>query len=85
MIIEQKTEKVYHKNGKLSYTETIAILSKSHAHLYENRRIADDGTEWIRVGLCGKWNEDGKQMWVINYDNNGNVMKNFTNDTWAQM
>lgn len=75
MLISRKVEKEFHENGRLSYIQTIALLSKSHSHLYENRRISDDGTEWIRVGTCGKWNDKGHQMWVLNYDERGNVLK----------
>lgn len=75
MIIEQATNKEYHANGTLSYTETIGILSKSHAHLYENRRIHPDGYEWVRVGYNAKFNIDGKLMWQIHFDSKGVEMK----------
>lgn len=85
MILETKTNKEFHPNGKLSYIETIAILSKSHAHLYGHRRMHPDGYEWIRVGVNGKWSPEGKQMWVLNYDQNGDIMKYVNDDKWAQM
>lgn len=75
MILETKTYKEYHQNGELSYTETIAILAPLFAHLYDRRCVHPDGYEWIRVGINGKWDSNGKQQWVLNYDQKGEILK----------
>jgi len=75
MITEIKIEREYHDNGKLSYIATRGILSPLSSHLYSERRIHPDGYEWIYCGIVGKWDKNGKQMWVLNYNLNGEVMK----------
>jgi len=75
MITETKIEREYHDNGKLSYIATRGILSPLSSHLYRERRIHPDGYEWIYCGIVGKWDKNGKQMWVLNYNLNGELMK----------
>jgi hypothetical protein len=74
MIINKIIDENYHSNGKISYRATRAVLSKSHAHLYQNRRTHPDGYSWIYIGLCGKWDKNGKQKWVINYSEQGEIL-----------
>jgi hypothetical protein len=78
MITEKFITEEFHENGKLSYRATWGKLNPNTAHLYPNRRIHDEGYEWIYCGICGKWDLNGKQQWVINYNENGEVMKNIT-------
>jgi hypothetical protein len=80
MIIDKIVEEIRHSNGNLSYRATMAILSSSHAHLYPNRRVHPDGYEWIYVGTCGKWSSEGKQQWVLNYNNHGELMPNLRDE-----
>ena len=75
MILETKVEREYHDNGNLSYQATRGILSKHTAHLYPERRLHPEGYEWIYCGLCGKWDKNGKQMWVLMYNLQGELMK----------
>lgn len=75
MIIREILDETYHDNGKVSYRATRAVLSNSHAYLYPERRIHPDGYQWIYVGTCGKWDKNGKQQWVLNYNSRGELMK----------
>lgn len=70
-----KINEEFHVNGKLAYTETIAILIPAYSHLFENKRIHPDGYEWIRIGKCAKYFDNGQLSWQINYDEKGNALK----------
>lgn len=78
-IKEFKTEEFFHVNGQLSYRATRAILFPQNAHLYSQRRLSDEGYEWIYVGVCGKWKKNGKQQWALNYNSKGELLKNIPN------
>lgn len=65
MVKRTYTNNEYHRNGLLSYTETIAELEKGHS--FDNTRIAQNGTEWMRIGLNAKYREDGTQQWRIDH------------------
>lgn len=76
MIVETKTNKEYHSNGKIAYIENIAILSPISSHLYENRRLHPDGFEWIRTGTQAKYFDNGQIAWELKYDDMGKLIKN---------
>ena len=76
MIIETKLNEEFHPNGKLAYTETIAILAPGTEHLYDNRRIHPDGYQWIRLGRHAKYFDNGQLNWELNYDEKGNYVDN---------
>lgn len=75
MILREILVEDFHENGKLSYRATRAVLSNKHAHLYPERRRHPEGYYWIYVGVCGKWDKNGKQQWVINYNAKGEIIK----------
>ncbi len=75
-MLDKHTHNEFHKNGNLAYTETIAILAPSSAHLYEHRRVHPDGHEWIRTGRNAKYFDNGQLAWELNYDEMGKVIKN---------
>lgn len=79
MLMETFTDREYHPNGKIKYQGIWSKLSTAHAHLYEHRRVNEkEGFEWVWSGLCGRWDENGRQIWVIQFNNRGEVMKNVT-------
>ena len=73
--MKTKINKEFHKNGKLAYIETIQILSKEEEHLFNNATRHPDGFEWIRIGKQAKYYDNGQLAWILNYDNNGVVIK----------
>lgn len=84
MFIDTKINNEFHKNGQLAYTETIAVLAASSAGLYQNRRKHPNGFDWIRIGRTAKYFDNGQLAWELNYNNNGEVIKDgkpsFTKD-----
>jgi len=75
MLLERIKDETYHNNEKLSYRATRAKISEAHKHLYEYRRLHADGYSWVYVGLAGKWDKNGKQQWVLNYSEKGEILK----------
>ena len=75
MLLKKITDETYHDNGKLSYRATRAKISEAHKHLYENRRLHPDGYSWVYVGFAGKWDKKGKQQWVLNQSEKGEILK----------
>ena len=75
MDLEIIVREEFHENGQLKYTENIAVLPDSKASLYARRLKSPDGYYWIRVGKQAKYFNNGQLAWVLNYDNNGNVIK----------
>lgn len=67
----------YHGNGTLAYTEKRAYLKDIAFHKYEARIVEDktEGFEFIRIGRCAKYFDNGQLAWELNYDNMGNVVK----------
>lgn len=63
-------------DGRISYVETRAVIAPLWIAKYENRRKSPDGTLWIRIGSCRKYNSDGTLRWELLYDNDGNLIKN---------
>ena len=69
-------EKQFHSNGFLAYEQTILTLPKSSDfRKYDLRVNQQTGEEWIRVGRCAKYFDNGQLAWVLNYDNFGNCIK----------
>ena len=75
MILRTEVEEIFHENGKIGYRATRGILHESSAYLYPERRQHPDGYYWIYCGIVGKWDVNGKQMWVLNYNLKGELMK----------
>ena len=71
------TNKEYHKNGQLSYIETIQTIENDPKQ-YPNSRINDKGFYWIRTGLNAKYHDNGVLAWSLTYDNFGNVIESNT-------
>ncbi len=65
----------HHSNGKVKYIETIAIIAPHSVALYPNRRTHPNGYDWIRINENAKYNSDGTLVWLLSYDNYGNVIK----------
>ena len=75
MLNDIKTNKEYRNDGTLMYEETIGIVPPIFSPLYPNVRIAQDGTIWVRIGICRKYKSNGKTQWEIIYDNFGNIIR----------
>ena len=60
-------------NGRISYVEIIVTISPMWIALYPARRIAEDGTSWIRIGKNQKFNPDGSLRWALEYDEFGKI------------
>lgn len=75
MIIEEILDETYHKNGKISYRAIMGKIKEGHEHLYSARRISPHGFSWVYIGVAGKWDNKGKQQWVINYNSKGEIIK----------
>lgn len=73
------TNKEYHANGSIAYTEHIVIIPDGQycPRKYPNIRVKPDGTRWIRTGLCAKYHDNGIMAWGIFYDDFGNVEKTY--------
>lgn len=74
---EIKTNEEFHANGKLAYTETRAYLLPATAHLFDNKNklVNDKGEQSVRIGRNAKYYDNGQLAWELNYDNNGNIIK----------
>ena len=70
-----KTNKEYHKNGKLAYIETIKFLSTEEAKLHFLKPYHPKGNHYIRINKQAKYYDNGQLAWVLNYDEMGNVLK----------
>lgn len=75
MILSKQEIIEKYSNGNISYVETRGIIAPIWIAKYPNRRITNDGTIWIRIGVNKKYNNDGKLRWEIKYDSCGNVIK----------
>lgn len=53
----------------------MAVLSPLWAHLYTNRVHHPNGYEFVRIGECSKYFDNGQLGWRLHYDENGNVIK----------
>lgn len=68
--------KEYHKNGELSYVETIRYISKEEyeSGKYPNCREDENGNLWFRIGLNAKYFDNGIRNWAMEYDDHGNLI-----------
>ena len=67
--------KEYHKNGNISYEETILIIPKEVEYLFPNRVTHKLGFSWIRIGINSKYHENGVLAWSIKRDDNGEAIE----------
>ena len=74
-ILETKLNEEFHPNGQLAYTENVATLVKGTEGFHPNSRIREDGVQWIRTGRHAKYFDNGQLAWELNYDENGNQLK----------
>ena len=81
MIKEIKTLKEYHKNGQLSYIQTIGVLETTYnQNLYKNVKIhVTEGYEYIQMDSTQKYFDNGQLAWELKYDCFGNCLNTHNN------
>jgi len=75
---KEQTIREYHLNGKISYIETIRIISKEKNESYKNVRIHPKGYQWIRIGLNAKYYKNGQLAWKQFYNERGELISENT-------
>lgn len=75
MSYELKEKKEYHDNGQLAYEETIGMIERGKEYLYPSRRQLKNGPALIRVGRVAKYYNNSQIAWLLNYDENGQIIK----------
>lgn len=68
----------YRKNGSIAYKCKIALIKEEYRYLFIRRFGTPNRFEFVRIGLCVKYEPNGNIDWFIQYDAWGNVIDSKT-------